>query len=129
MKPFIPHENMILLKRWANSISAYLHCPVYLVGSSLNKKDYRDVDVIAVITDWHFTLRFNGTWKEWQDEGITGEYTEIRWCWARECSKQWHSGAGETGLNLDFKILAAGVVENDSRPVFRLDSNPYTRID
>lgn len=86
------------------------------------------MDVIAVVTDHDFILRFDGDWRQWLEEGQSGNY-DLRWRWARECSKQWRAGCCETNLNLDFKIYAAGYLQDDKRPVYRLDSNPYTWID
>lgn len=116
------------LERWANSISAYLHCPVFLAGSALYKEDYRDVDVFALISDWDFELRF-GPVLEFLEEGQTGKYTEIRWSWARECSKQWRAGCSETGMNLDFKIIShTQHKQHGGKPVYRLDNNPNVKL-
>lgn len=127
--PFIPIENMLLLNRWANSISAYYYAPIFLGGSSLIKSDYRDVDVFAVIHDRHFRIRF-GDVDEWEKEGISGEY-KIRWEWARECCKRWEEGCCETGLNLDFKIQPKSFVVKRYAEIntYRLDTNPHTWLE
>ena len=104
MKLCLPIPKTHPLVVWANSIRAYYGHPVYLVGSQLtDKENPRDVDVVCAIPDDEFTLRF-GDVNEWMTEGITGQYTEIRWGWADECIKRWKEACIETNLNIDFKI-------------------------
>jgi len=104
MKLNLPLDKNHPLVIWANSIRDCYGHPVYLVGSQLtDKKEPRDVDVVCAIPDDEFALRF-GNANKWMEEGITGQYTEIRLKWIDECIKRWKEAVIETNLNIDFKI-------------------------
>lgn len=124
MKLQLPLEPTHPLVRWANSIRGFYGHPVYLVGSQLtDKPDPRDVDVICVIPNDEFTLRFGDVYK-WLDEGGTGQWTDVRWRWSDHCVKKWKQGCLETGLNLDFKVIpmCAHIGEYGDHPTHRLDT-------
>jgi len=98
---FVPAPHIFNLNHACNTISdayavlgcGYGHC--YLVGSSLRKRDYRDVDVRLILDDAHFDRLFPGA--------QPGPYMmHSAWsltcaaisCWLRE----------QTGLPVDFQI-------------------------
>lgn len=104
MKLELPLDKEHKLIKWANSIRGHYGHPVYLVGSQLtDKENPRDVDIVLVLPNDEFTLRFGNVY-EWIKEGVTGNWTSIRWSWSEECIKRWKEGCIETDLNLDFKI-------------------------
>lgn len=104
MKLEFPLNKNHPLMIWANSIRVHYGYPVYLVGSQLtDKENPRDVDVICAIPDDEFTSKF-GDVNKWIEEGLTGQYSEIRLKWIDECIKRWKEAVIETNLNIDFKI-------------------------
>lgn len=67
---------------------------VYLVGSALDRSDYRDVDVRLILRDEDFDAHF-------------GELTTPRYknaCWNAHCIAWTHFGQSITGLVIDFQI-------------------------
>lgn len=127
MKLQLPLDKTHKLVRWANSIRALYGHPVYLVGSQITgSEEPRDVDIIIAIPDDEFTIRF-GDVNSWYQEGLTGEYTEIRWKWAAECNKRWKEACLETELNIDFKIQPFGMFKGFEHvhkkfPPYKLDT-------
>lgn len=128
IKPFLTEGDLALLKREANSLAAYYFAPLYIVGSCLQKQDWRDVDIVCILPDEHFSLRF-GDYDKWYYEGATGEYTKIRWNWARECCKRWRELSRISWLNIDFKVISE---KHDmrfykDRPKYRIDTSPFKK--
>jgi hypothetical protein len=98
----LARENRLV--RWANAIRGFYGGPVYLVGSQITGSDKpRDVDVICVISDDDFAMRY-GNVQQFIEEGENGLWTEVRWAWSDDCIKKWRHGVKATGLNLDFKV-------------------------
>ena len=124
--PLAP-ENRIV--RWANAISAFYGHPLYLVGSQLyEKKKPSDVDIVCPIPDAEFAIRY-GDVEQWQDEGISGLYSELRWDWADDCYKRSMAGTSDTKMVIDFKVqpmshwLGYSGIHTAFPPV-RLDTRP-----
>lgn len=105
MKLSIPLSPENKLVRWANRMRSYYGHPVYLVGSQLtDKKTPTDVDVVCIIPNDEFELRFCEIGL-WHQEGGTFMYTEEgRWKWSDRCVKDTLDGMRFTGLNIDFKV-------------------------
>lgn len=119
-------DNLNRLRRWANTLrQLYPDTPIYLVGSALSgsNPNPRDWDIRIIVPDEEFVIRF-GNVEEWEIEGATGEWTDIRWKWADECIKRVKSGWGATGLNIDFQIYPESHTKRvypDDLPKLRLD--------
>jgi hypothetical protein len=113
-KPIPVHvqEELSVLKRWANRLAGHYGAHVYLVGSALegdNPKP-RDWDIRINMSDEDFAVRF-GDVDTWTTEGGTGEWTDVRWRWSRECTKTTKDGWHSCGLNIDFQIYPLSHVE------------------
>lgn len=112
------------LRGLGQSSAAYYGADVWLVGSALkdgNAKP-RDWDIRIVLSELAFTRRF-GDPKTWQEEGITGRWTDVRWRWSNECIKQGLWASGYTGLNVDFQIFPDSAAKiYKVRPKFRLNA-------
>lgn len=92
----LPSNHKLVI--WANQIRGFYGHPVYLVGSqTTGKENPRDVDVVCGIPDSEFTLRY-GDINEWLEEGVTGQWTDVRWKWADDCSKRSIDGMECTGF-------------------------------
>lgn len=97
---------------------------MWLVGSALkdgNAKP-RDWDIRIVLSEQAFARRF-GDSDIWQEEAVTGRWTDVRWRWSNECIKQGVWASGYSGLNVDFQIFPATVAKvYKFRPKFRLNA-------
>lgn len=72
-------------------VEAFGHC-IYLVGSSIERRDYRDVDVRAILEDDQYARMFpNG-----------GGWTDAYWSIVVVSISHWLSK--QTGLPIDFQI-------------------------
>lgn len=123
----MPLNNDHTLVRWANKISGYYGHPVYLVGSQvtgINKP--RDTDVVCAIPNDEFAIRY-GNLNDWLDEGVTGDWTAVRWKWADDCVKRSLDGRVETNLTIDFKVQPMAQFKGlPSDMQYRLDTRPLT---
>jgi predicted nucleotidyltransferase len=121
---YLNNDEFNRLCQWANSIRGFYGFPVYLVGSVLTKKDYRDIDVICIISDVDFRLRY-GDVKIWGGEMESGLWTDISWKWSDDCIKKWRQGCKYTDLNLDFKVYPQTYQEYEfgHLPKLKLDSH------
>lgn len=95
-------------------MSLYYFCPVYLLGSCLERENYNDVDLFIVLPDNYFNLRYGGK------EGFMLRL-------GRDMEKRWFAGCTETGLNLDLKILpkTAFLKHYPADEKLRLDSTGF----
>jgi|SRR6185295_2512246 len=66
----------------------------YLVGSSLERPDWRDVDVRMILSDEAFDAEFPGAGQHWEQD--------TRWLLITVALSQWLSK--QTGLPIDFQI-------------------------
>jgi len=71
---------------------AFSSCP-YLVGSALERPDYRDVDVRTMLDDDRFAAMFPGYESEWTDP-----------LWSLVCSTIGRQLSDATGLRVDYQI-------------------------
>ncbi len=67
---------------------------IYLVGSCLVKRDYRDVDVRCILDDDEFDAMFPGISETW--------YVDARWSIQNVALSEWL--AARTGLPIDFQF-------------------------
>lgn len=125
--PLGPHSRLV---RWANAINGFYGAPVYLVGSQITgAEDPRDVDVICVLPDEDFEIRY-GSVAQWVDQGESGMWDVVRRKWSQDCVKKSTHGIRETRLDIDFKVLPKSWSEesyqhiNKAFPPVRLDTNP-----
>ena len=93
------------LRRWATSLRTLYPYPIWLVGSALSGRNPnpRDWDIRIVVSDEDFRKRF-GEPHEWEIEGVTGLWTNVRWLWADECVKRTMDGWYRCHLNIDFQV-------------------------
>lgn len=105
---YLNWPDLVELNRFgAYVFDAWGHRP-YLVGSALERADYRDVDVRLILPDYEFTARF-------------GEITTPRWKnanWNAHCIAWTHFGQSITGLVIDFQIdqqTQANELDGDKR--------------
>lgn len=118
-------DNLPRLVRWANIQRAYYGFPVYLVGSALSGSNPlpRDWDIRITLTNKAFSIRF-GDPQQWEYEA-GGDWTQVRWRWADECTRATKSAWAWTRLNVDFQIYPALHVKKlypSTLPRLRLDS-------
>lgn len=92
-----------LLRPWARHIAVRFGAPVYLVGSSLELPDPRDVDVRVILSDDAFRGRYGdpdlwceGYWWPTRENGIM-RYAADMWDLSREASLVYR-------LNIDFAV-------------------------
>lgn len=82
---------------------------LFLVGSSLDRRDFRDVDVRCMLEDADFARMFPGVvpGSEWRDA-----------CWSVLCASISHWLSSRSGLPIDFQIQQfshANATENGKR--------------
>jgi len=126
------------LVRFANKMCGFYGHPVYLVGSQLTSGEPKDVDVVCIIPDDEFKLRWFPDW--WMGEGMikeeiekfylgihTGIHTEEHWNWYADMCKKTLFGIKPTNLPIDFKVQAQSYADSHykNRPKIRLDTRTY----
>lgn len=121
-KTKLTKEKLILLKKWSSIISKQYNSQVYLVGSACIKDDYRDVDIVCVISDENFESKYMNV-DDWISEGKTGLWSDNRWKWSNECIKIWGECCKQTMLNIDFKIIPEKyhMAESKDNPIYKLN--------
>lgn len=83
------------LTQWGIMVTQVFGGVCYQVGSSLNSKKWRDVDVVCIVEDDEFE-KWAGT-----KEASYGE-ANLRWAGICIAFSEW--GKAATGLNIDFKL-------------------------
>lgn len=127
MKLQPPLEESHPLKTWANCVAGFYGGKVYLVGSQITAKENpRDVDVVCIISDKSFEIRF-GNVDDWMQQGGTGLWTEVRWKWADASVRTTEEGMSLTKLPIDFKVYPETLHKgfqniHDDFPPYRLDN-------
>ena len=120
----LPVEPDSWLSRWANRMRAYYGHPVYLVGSQLTDKEIpSDVDVICIIPDNEFQLRFCDVGL-WHHEIGTCMFTEKGvWGWSDRCIKDALDGMAHTQMPIDFKVYCQTYANAfKDKPKVRIDT-------
>lgn len=114
------------ITRWTNMIAGYYGYPVYIVGSTLTKENPRDLDLVCIIPDYDFELRYDCKLREWINGFIMGSYSDEHWRWANECLKRSINGMKWTRKLTDFKVYPKSYDEEymDHLPKLRTDSRP-----
>jgi len=126
----IPQETYFKLVSWANKMAFYYYSPVLLVGSSVYKEDFRDIDVLIVINDSMFERRFLPV-DRYLKEAYSGQYSKEMWAISKECEKRYIDGCDSVGFNLDVKIIPKTYFNQMTKSVYpnkklvRLDSSDY----
>jgi hypothetical protein len=101
----IEHTKFLALKGFANKLSGLYFAQVYLIGSSIDNEKYNDVDLMVVIDDDIFELKF-GNIEDWKKEYISGNYSEnLMWKIVHENKKRWVNAHNYIKLNIDMKIF------------------------
>ena len=126
------------LVRFANKMCGFYGHPVYLVGSQLTSETPRDVDLVCIIPDVEFKLRWLPDW--WLGENMiteeiekfflgihTGIHDQEQWNWYEDLLKKSLFGIKETRLPLDFKVYPKSYTDKhyENKPKKRLDTRPY----
>ena len=121
-----------LITRWANAMSGFYGHPIYLVGSQLTKTNPRDVDIVCVIPDEEFKLRYIQIYhkehhdieiQQWYSRYMCGLYNESNWLWWRDCHAKSIQGMRNTRQMIDFKVWAESTDKGNfyHKPKLRLD--------
>lgn len=103
----LPANSGDRIVRWANLIRAFYGHPVWLVGSQLTSETPRDVDLVVIVPDYEFCLRFNievEKLSQWILRFNNGIFDETHWAWSDDVTKKSLNGMRYTGLPIDFKI-------------------------
>ena len=124
------------LVRFANKMCGFYGHPVYLVGSQLISETPRDVDVVCIIPDNEFKLRYYPDW--WEDKELetqekfflgihTGIHKQEHWDWYEDMSKKTLFGMNSLHLPLDFKVYPESYCNEKFKdlPKLRLDTRSY----
>ncbi len=98
--PLSPDDRLV---RWANMIRAFYGYPIWLVGSQLTEARSRDVDVVCVLPDAVFALRYDTTVPTWIDQLQSGYFEEEMWAWSDDVVKKSQHGMTYTRHAIDFK--------------------------
>ena len=123
-KLILPLGTTHKLREWANNVKFFYGHSVYLVGSQLtDKPNPRDVDIVCIIPDIEFEYRYGSVF-DWIEEGDTGQWTDVRWIWSRDCVQRWREGCIYTKMNLDFKVLPRSYHDQIylNKPIYQLDN-------
>lgn len=125
-------ERLKALRTQANGLRGILGEPVYLCGSALMdfNKEPRDWDIRVTLTDAHFKRKF-GDPKEWQQQGSTGKWTQVRWRWSDFCVKQSQRFSRWTGLNCDVQVYPmfhVKAMRYEKAPRLRLDTRQKAAV-
>jgi len=92
---------MTQLIKIGNQMYAYYGGPVYLVGSSLNKEDARDVDIRVILSVADFE-RLYGNYQEFLSEYQSGNFGIVTWRWAEDRLKRCRALSAQIKQNIDF---------------------------
>lgn len=126
------------LVRFANKMCGFYGHPVYLVGSQLTSETPKDVDVVCILPDEEFKLRWFPDWflgeNSLQDEidkfylGVhTGIHLPEHWNWYEEMVKKSLFGRKSCRLPIDFKTESKSYAEThfNDKEMLRLDTRGY----
>jgi hypothetical protein len=116
----IPADQLTMLRRFANFMSALFGGPVYLVGSALREgnTEPRDWDLRTCLSDEDFALRYDTYqgltpkgWSalvaRWEEERLSGNFSPMYWRWADEMLRYSKMGKRQCFLNIDFQAYPA----------------------
>jgi hypothetical protein len=131
-KHLVGTTRLLMLRRVANNARGYFGSPVYLCGSALldDNSDPRDWDLRVRLDDDDFAERYGNARPgaqiadQWEGEGATGEWTDLRWRWSDDCCKWSRRARRNTRLNVDFQVYPASYWDNHYQdlPRVRLDT-------
>lgn len=110
------------LKCIANQLYGYYGGEVYLVGSSLQKENCRDIDIRIIITDVDFERLF-GKYSDFAKEYNSGDFGITTWRWVDDRLKRCRDLSKRTGENIDFCCWHTSIWKPDEYPNhMRLDT-------
>jgi hypothetical protein len=124
------------LIRYANGLAGFYGHPVFVVGSSLRSANARDIDLVCVIPDQDFWLRYinpnprvglkNDNVEQFWLRYMTEMYNKANWMWWREMNKKSRAGMENTRLYVDFKVFSQWYDDRyySKLPKFRIDQMP-----
>jgi hypothetical protein len=123
---FIDQVQFNRLCHWANQLCGFYAGAAYLVGSSVMRPDFRDVDVVFVITDEDFEMRYGNKYDVWEQRVYPNKQTEASWRYYKDRIKRIRDGYGCTKLELDVKIQSeTEFLGFANMPKIRIDSSPF----
>ena len=107
------------LKKIGNQMYAYYGGPVYLIGSSLEKEQAKDIDIRVIVSVEDFERLF-GSYDAFISEYQSGDFGLVTWRWAENRLKRCRVLSAQTKQNIDFCCWG----ENMWNPVY-----PHLRLD
>ena len=126
------------LVRFANKMCGFYGHSVYLVGSQLTSDNPRDVDLVCILPDEEFKLRYFPDWWEGNDKlkeeiekfflGIhTGIHSQEQWDWYEDMNKKSLFGMKSLHIPIDFKVYPKTYVDQHflDNPKLKLDTKKY----
>lgn len=101
---FIGAPEFFDLNQACTAITAAYGYNLYLVGSSITKRDFRDVDLRCILDDDEFDQMFPGMVRVSGASGkvYSAEWTDARWSLLCASISAWLSS--RTGLKIDFQF-------------------------
>lgn len=128
----VPEPHLEQLLRFANEMAGWYQSPVYLCGSALSKPDPRDIDLRIQLPDADFALHYAGAKSaetvvaRWIEQGLTGQWTQLRFRWSADCTKRTKRAWKLTNQNVDFQVYPLSWCEQHyaDAPRLRIDEMP-----
>jgi hypothetical protein len=113
------------LCQWSDQLCGFYAGQAYLVGSSILRPDFRDVDVVIVIQDDDFEMRYGNKYDLW-NERVQKPLTDVSWKYYKDRIKRIRDGWAKTMLELDVKIQCeTEFLGYCHMPKIRIDSSPF----
>lgn len=101
-------EGLKIIQLTCSGFANQMYCrygqPVFLVGSSLNNDNPRDVDIRVTLPDDVFEARY-GSVKEWREDTWRNEWREARQKWANDTAKLSSFASVCVKMNIDFQVI------------------------
>jgi hypothetical protein len=97
---FIGAPQIFNLNQACSTLTAAFGHTIYLVGSAIERRDYRDVDVRCILDDVEYDRMFPGLFKD----GKRNSSSQYNALWSIMCSSISLWLAQASGLPVDFQI-------------------------
>ncbi len=124
----INHIDPVQFKRlcqWVNQLCGFYASQAYLVGSSILRPDFRDVDVVFVIEDADFEMRYGNMYQLW-NERVNEPMSDVSWRYYKDRIKRIRDGYRTTKLDIDVKVQCeTEFLGYCHMPKIRIDTSPF----
>jgi hypothetical protein len=112
----------VALQMAAAAMAMRFCCPVFLVGSCMEKREAADIDLIMVVSNKQMIRLFGATKKQMLDSHKINEFDASYFKWAKFTKKYKHFFE-DSGLSMDvdFKIQTPEEFAEQKGPRARLD--------